>query len=460
VVLKGKASIDYSFVTGESDPVEVKEKEIVYAGGRQKGDELTIRVVKPVAGSYLTSLWNHYAFNKSKAEKNDRESVIHVLSKYFTIVLFGLAAITAAYWYVTDPSKIIGSVSAMLIVACPCALLLSVTFTNGNFIRIFSNNGFFLRDASVIEQLGNIDKIVFDKTGTITQNNNTQITVQGNVLTAEDKDLLYAVVSRSKHPYSKSIAQWLGVRNGVKLDEWTEHHGKGIEASFGSRFIKLGSADFVLSTSAEAGKAAVYVQINDSVSSFHIQSAFRQNVPAMVDTLRQQYDLALLSGDNDRQKPLFADLFGNKSDLLFEQKPMDKLQYIESLQNKGKRVMMIGDGLNDAGALQQSNVGVTLADDINNFTPSCDAILDASRFTKLPEFLALSRSAAKIINASFIISILYNLVGLYFAMQGLLRPVSAAILMPCSTLSIVIITSGVSSFVAWRKGMKVTGIKN
>ena len=120
---------------------------------------------------------------------------------------------------------------------------------------------------------------------------------------------------------------------------------------------------------------------------------------------------------------------------------------------------MIGDGLNDAGALQQSNVGVTLADDINNFTPSCDAILDAKKLSSLPSILKLARSAQWIIRMSFAISIFYNLIGLYFATQGLLKPVSAAILMPCSTLSIVIITSGVSSLLAWRSGLTLKASK-
>jgi P-type Cu+ transporter len=170
----------------------------------------------------------------------------------------------------------------------------------------------------------------------------------------------------------------------------------------------------------------------------------------MIPALSHQYKLSLLSGDNDRQRSVMADLFGKSSELLFEQKPIDKLHYIESLQRKGKRPLMIGDGLNDAGALQQSNVGITLADDINNFTPSCDAILDAGKFANLPSLLKLARAARYIIGTGFAVSIIYNIIGLSFAMQGILRPMVAAILMPCSTLSIVIISGGLSSLVAKR----------
>lgn len=457
IVLKGKACIDYSFVTGESEPVEVKQAEMVYAGGKQKGEQLTIQIVKPVAGSYLTSLWNHYAFTNNKSEKNDKESVIHVLSKYFTFILFGLAIVTAAYWYFADPSKIINSVSAMLIVACPCALLLSATFTNGNIMRIFSNNGLYLRDASVIEQLGNIDEIVFDKTGTITQGINGDFICSGHQLTMEEKDLLYTVVVHSKHPNSKALAAWLGNRTPVAISGWEELPGKGLTATAGNIKILVGSAAFVgvHETKAREEKATIYVRINNNITSFHLQSVFRDNVPRMISALNHDYRLSLLSGDNDRQMPVLRDVFGGRSELLFEQKPLDKLKHIASLQDSGKHVMMIGDGLNDAGALQQSNVGVTLADDINNFTPSCDAILNAQKFSLLPSILKLSKSARLIIRLSFIVSIIYNIIGLYFAMQGMLKPVSAAILMPCSTLSIVIITSGLSSVKAWRLGLSL-----
>ena len=121
--------------------------------------------------------------------------------------------------------------------------------------------------------------------------------------------------------------------------------------------------------------------------------------------------------------------------------------------------MMLGDGLNDAGALQQSNVGITLADDINNFTPSCDAILDAKKFAALPGLLRLAQSGKKIINFSFFISILYNIVGLTISMQGKMSPMIAAILMPASTITIVLISTGASSIVAKRFGLKLKNYK-
>jgi Cu+-exporting ATPase len=452
IVLKGNARIDYSFVTGESEPVVVPEGKMVYAGGRQTGDQLTVQVVKPVAGSYLTSLWNHYAFNKNKEQQNDDKSIIHTLSRYFTIVLFSLAAITAVFWTINDPAKLLPSVSAMLIVACPCALLLSATYTNGNLLRIFSNNGLYFRDASVIEQLGKVDHIVFDKTGTLTSGSNTMLET-GHRLTDEEKRWLYSVVSLSKHPYSVALTKHLSIHESLHLDSWQEVKGAGLEATIGNNKIMVGSAGFT-GNKGNKGDANVFVRINDKVTAFQVLPDFRTSIPGMVGTLRNNYPLSLLSGDHDKQQGALSKIFGKDNDLLFEQKPVDKLQYIEGLQRIDKKVLMIGDGLNDAGALQQSNVGITLADDINNFTPSCDAILNASEFGKLPQLLRLAKASRQIINISFIISILYNIVGLYISIRGDMEPMIAAILMPVSTLSIVLITTGISSL--WAKKLRLS----
>ncbi|MCD6011837.1 MAG: P-type ATPase, translocating [Flavipsychrobacter sp.] len=458
MIIKGKALIDYSFVTGESEPVVIPVNETVYAGGKQVGEQITIQIVKPVAGSYLTSLWNHYAFSKNKHEKNDKESVIHVLSKYFTIILFSLAAVTAVYWYFNDAAKIINSVSAMLIVACPCALLLSATFTNGNILRVLSNNGLFLRDATVIEMLGKADHIVFDKTGTITQSQKgSSVQFSGDELTSTELNLLYAAVKHSKHPMSKAIAASLTDCRALPATYWKEIPGKGIDACINNVTILVGSTEFVggYIDENDSERASVYIRINGKLAAVHFNSSLRTSTDNVMAKLGRKYALSLLSGDNDIQRTALERVFGKTSRLLFRQTPINKLKYVEALQKNNETVIMIGDGLNDAGALQQSDAGITIAEDVNNFTPSCDAILDASKFDLLPAMLKTAKSAKAVITTSFVISIIYNIIGLYFAMSGMMQPIIAAILMPCSTLSIVIISSGIGSVVARLYGLKL-----
>ncbi|OJW82623.1 MAG: hypothetical protein BGO69_05920 [Bacteroidetes bacterium 46-16] len=453
VLLDNTALVDYSFVTGESEPVRILPGNTVYAGGKLRGEQVRMQVIKPVAGSYLTSLWNHHAFGRNKEVQNSEHSIIHLLSRYFTYILLVLAGITALYWAMHDPAKVLPSVSAMLIVACPCALLLSANYTNGNLLRILSNNGLYLRDATVIEQIGKIDHIVFDKTGTLTQGSE-EFATTGHQLSEDEKDWVYNMVVSSRHPYSQAISAWLGIRGLCELEQWTEIKGKGIEAYAGGNRIRVGSAGFT-GVVTKGEKANVYIRINDEVTAFEILPAFREAIPGIMPELKKRYSLSLLSGDNSRQKNRLHELLGAGSELLFEQKPEDKLNYIGKLQERGHRVLMMGDGLNDAGALQQSNVGISLADDINNFTPSCDAILDARKFGKLPRLLKLAANGKHIITFSFGISILYNIVGLAISMQGHMAPMIAAILMPISTVSIVLITTGASTVMARRLGLSL-----
>ena len=145
-------------------------------------------------------------------------------------------------------------------------------------------------------------------------------------------------------------------------------------------------------------------------------------------------------------------MLGETPTILFDQKPEDKFRYIKHLQQKGQRVMMIGDGLNDAGALKQSNVGIAVSEQTNNFTPACDAIIEAKQLKRLNRFISLCRANKNIVVSSFVLSIVYNIIGLFFAVQGNLSPLIAAILMPSSSLSILLITFGSSTLLAkWMK---------
>ena len=156
-------------------------------------------------------------------------------------------------------------------------------------------------------------------------------------------------------------------------------------------------------------------------------------------------DLAILSGDNEGEKARLEKLLPKLTPLYFNQKPEHKLEFIKSLQEQDKKVMMIGDGLNDAGALAQSNVGIAISENINVFSPACDGILDASKFQQLYPYINASKKAMKIIKLSFILSLLYNIIGLYFAITGQLQPVIAAILMPLSSISVVVFATVMTS---------------
>ena len=449
ILTKGKAFIDYSFVTGESLPVLKEVGELVYAGGKQTEGNIEILVVKEVAQSYLTKLWNK---DENKNQQGSKSvSFVHLLSRYFTFIVLTVALITAVYWKINDPSRIWPAVTAIFIIACPCALLLSNTFTNGNILRILSNNHFYLRNAQTIEDIARINHVVFDKTGTLTSTQQLNITYEGTTLTAYQQQQVASLAACSSHPLSKALAMHLGTRKRIEVTSFKESPGMGIMGFVNSDLLKLGSYTFVAGLSNSQLGTTVFVNINEKTwGHFGFSNHYRDNISPLIKGLKKNYRLSVLSGDNDAEKETLKNMLGIRSMLLFHQKPEDKLHYIEQLQQQGEKVMMIGDGLNDAGALKQSDIGIAVAEQANNFTPSSDAIIEAKQISKLTKFIYLCRANRNIVMASFVLSIVYNIIGLSFAVQGTLSPLVAAILMPCSSLSILLITFGSSNLLARR----------
>jgi Cu+-exporting ATPase len=441
ILTRGKALIDYSFVTGESVPVVKEMGEIIYAGGRQTGSNIELLTIKEVTQSYLTQLWNKEGDKKAGEEQ---KSFVHALSRWFTWVVLTLAAAGALYWSFYDSTKAWNVITTVLIVACPCALLLSNSFTNGNIIRLLSRRKLYLRNAQVIEDMAAIDHIVFDKTGTLTSANKQDIEFLGEVLTKEQKEQISALAAQSTHPLSKALVQHLGRSRTTSVSDFRETPGKGIEGVVRNEKVVLGSSPVTIDQ--QDNRTKVHAVINDEYQGYFVFSNhYREQLEPMIDALRKEYRLSIISGDSNAEQLHLQHLFGAGTKLLFQQQPHQKLNYIHQLQSKNQKVLMIGDGLNDAGALQQSNVGIAVTEDTNNFTPASDAVLDARQLHLLPSFIKLCKANKQIILAAFILSIVYNVVGLFFALQGVLSPLVAAILMPSSSISILLITFGSSS---------------
>lgn len=469
VLMKGTASIDYSFVSGENTPVEKQKGELIYAGGKQTGSAIELEVIKEASQSYITKLWNNEVFN---SKKNEEKSFIHPWSRYFTMALFSIAIGALMWWWAFDPSKILPAVTAVLIVACPCSLLLSATFTYGNMLRIFGRNKLYMKNAAVIEALAKVNSIVFDKTGTITQNHSSVLSYEGTPLTDTERAAVRNITRQSSHPLSKVIAS--GIKATTDTDMYIEHFkeytGKGLEATANNMEVKIGSAGFISQfnrdfASFDTGTHVHLMMNNVHMGRFTVQTQYRNGISRMIRALRREgFDLFVLSGDNNAEKSNLEKIFGKGTSLYFNQSPQEKLDFIKHLQQEsystlgkeGKNVLMLGDGLNDAGALMQSNVGIAVSENSAQFSPASDAILDGSKAGSLHQFIAYAKAGKKIVMASFILSILYNIVGLSFAVQGTLSPIVAAILMPASSISIVLFVTILSSYTARQKGLGIS----
>lgn len=441
ILINGNAQIDYSFVTGESAVVFKESGDKIFAGGKQTAGVIEMEALKSVEQSYLTQLWSNDVFKVNK--EDGFTNLTNKISKYFTISILIIAVLATAFWLNVDSSKALNVFTAVLIIACPCALALSAPFTFGNMLRIFGKRKFYLKNATALEQLAHVETIVFDKTGTLTSSKNNSIVYEGLELTSEEEKLLKSTLRGSNHPLSRSLYNLLKQNNIMPLDSFEEHTGKGMTATSDSQQIKVGSATYVGNNKdTETLNTAVHVSTNNIYKGkFIFKNAYRKGLKPLFKKLSKPYNLVILSGDNEGEKEYLQKALPKHTSFYFNQKPEDKLNYIKSLQDEGENVMMIGDGLNDAGALAQSNVGVAISENINVFSPACDAILDATQFKQLWKFLKASKASIKIIKLSFILSFLYNVIGLYFAITGQLAPVVAAILMPLSSISTVAFTT-------------------
>ena len=438
ILISSLAFIDYSFVTGEAVPVEKKSGDKLFAGGKHVGDVIEVEVVNQVSQSYLTQLWSNDVFQKRSVFKY--KTLTDTISHYFTPVLLIIALLAFVGWSFVDIGIAFNVVTAILIIACPCALALSAPFTLGNAIRILGRNKFYLKNTTVVEQLAKVTSVVFDKTGTITTNASSVVSYEGNILTPEQQGDIRNIVRNSNHPLSRKIYGFLSYDVVSKPDLFEEITGKGLIGTIKGNCYKIGSLELVGEELAEVlNRTAVHVKINDEYKGcFVFKNHYRPGLSNMFNVLaRLSYKLVILSGDNDGEQEALTEILPNDTVLVFNQKPEEKLSFIKLLQEGGENVLMIGDGLNDAGALAQSNVGISISENVNVFTPASDAILDASMFNSLPAFLAYSKKSVKIIKISYILALIYNLIGITLSVFNKMSPLVAAILMPMSTWSII-----------------------
>lgn len=457
-LIAGPAMIDYSFVTGESEPVEKKAGDYLYAGGRQLGGAIEIETVKAVSQSYLTSLWNQEAFRKE-----DRDSIDNLTNGYsqrFTKLVLGVALGAAIYWAFINPTVALKAFTSVLIVACPCALALAAPFTLGTAHRWLAKWQAFLKSASIIERLARVDTIVFDKTGTLTAAGAGLVRFEGVQLSEAEERALFSMTRHSTHPLAVRLGQTIAREHYPEtVRSFLETAGCGMEGQVNFQEIWMGSAAWLQSRGLKTAPVSnegsvIHVAINGQYRGCYLlQNALRPETDRLIKELSSHYQLALLSGDNERERARFTEVFGAQAQLQFNQSPLNKLGFIRELQQQGKTVMMVGDGLNDAGALKQSDVGVAVVEDMSAFSPASDVILSARLVSRLDAILRFAKSAVRVIKASFLLSAAYNVVGLTLAVQGLLSPVVCAILMPVSSITVVGFACLMTGWMARREGI-------
>lgn len=452
ILISASANLDYSFISGESVPVNVKKGDKIFAGAKQKDGSIFIKVEKPVSQSYLNQLWNQY---KPKSIEQEKETIYDLIARYFSIAVLIIGAVSFAFWiYMDSMEKALNAITTVLIVACPCALLLSRDFTNGNILRVLGLNGMYIKNTKVLNDINNVNHIIFDKTGTLTQSNNLNVIYEGRNINGLES-ILKSVFEGSNHPLSKAIVNYFRKYPSIKIENFKETPGKGIESWINEIYIKAGNNKFT-GIDENNIKPTVYLIIDGQyIGKFVIENIYRKNIFDTLKKLKERkYKLSILSGDNDAENERLKKFISSDGALRFNQFPGDKLNFINHSKHNGDNVMMVGDGINDSAALLTSNVGVAITENTNNFSPACDVILTAENTGRFNELINFIKGGRKIIIATFIISAIYNIIGLIFSIQGILSPVIAAILMPSSSITIILMTFGLTQYIANQLNLK------
>jgi len=440
-LIDANGAVDYAFVTGESRPVALTRGDAVRAGGRVVGRSLTLTVVRPVSHSRLAALWNNPAFARPK--RRWLTDVTERFGAFFTTFALLLATAGAIAWW-PDARMSASVATAVLIIACPCAITLAAPITLGTAMELFGRVGLYLKHGAVALDLARTSTIVFDKTGTLTTATDG-LRAESVGLSDDEWRLARRLAAESVHPISRAMAAGDSA-HGV-VTECAEHPGGGVAGSVDGRRVVVGSPSFIQQ---QCGVTPLRPAALGPSAGIAIDGTFRgwarliapprDGIEQAVARLGTSYDVWLLSGDRDEEAVRWRRVFSGRA--AFSQAPDDKLVAVAAHESTGSRVLMVGDGLNDAGALAAANVGMAVSDDTACMVPACDAVIQGRRLPDLPVLLRFARRARQVVIACFAVSILYNVVGLSLALAGRLTPLATAILMPISSLTILAMGAG------------------
>lgn len=436
-LLEGDGSIDYAFVTGESTPVSVKAGDVLRAGGRVSGRSVRCELIEPVSSSRLAALWNDAAFTRTK--RSWLAAVTDAFGATFTVTATLLAISGAIAWW-PDTVMAMQVATAVLIIACPCAITLAAPITLGTAMEMLGRRGLYLKHGSVALDLARTSAIAFDKTGTLTTaSGGLQAAPVG--LSDDEWRLTRRLAAESVHPVSRAIAV---VPASGTVTACVDVPGRGLRGIVDGHRVVIGSRSFVAE---ECGRDDGELPDETAVAidgivcgSIRLRTPERPGIDDAVRRLTGSHDVWMISGDHEAEQTRWQQVFGAR--MSFRQSPEQKLARITEAQAAGSRVLMVGDGLNDAAALAAANVGMAVSDDTACIVPACDAVIRGDRLETLPALLRFARQARYVVIACFVISILYNIAGLSLALAGRLTPLVTAVLMPISSLTILALGAG------------------
>ncbi|WP_292602743.1 heavy metal translocating P-type ATPase [Methanobrevibacter sp. UBA212] len=442
VIVKGKTSINQSTLTGESLPVDKKENDEVFSGTTNLYGSFTMKTTKISQESSFQKL---IKLVESSEPENSR--IVRTADKWATMIV--VIAFTLAVLTYLATFEISRSVT-ILVVFCPCALVLATPTAIMAAIGNLTQHGILVKDGESLEELAKIDELVFDKTGTLTKGTPEVVRIISDN-PKEMMHLLASLESKSEHPLAKSIVKYCSSDNLAEVTDFKMHIGKGISGIINSskviagnkKLLKSENIDLKSDKEPQNGEIQIFVAKDGEIlGSIELADTVRKNSKRTITKLKGlRVKTTLLTGDNEKTAQHIAKQVKVRN-VISNCLPEDKLEYIKREQTLKHRVAMIGDGINDAPSLKKANVGIAMGDIGSDISvEAADIALVNDNIEDIPHLIGIARKTIRIINMGIGFALTLNIIAMALAILGILNPIEGALIHNIGSVIVIIYSS-------------------
>ncbi len=448
IIIAGESGVDEALLTGESLPVNKYIGDQVIAASVNIHSPLVIEINKVGQDTVLSAIIR--LLDRATSEKPNIAKIADKVASYFVITLLILVSIVGMVWFIYDSKQVFEIVLSMLVVTCPCALSLATPAAVAAASSALTQQGILITRGHVLESLAKVDTVIFDKTGTLTEGN---LAIEDIVVMVEGFDIssvlriAASVEQGSEHPVAKALQKaYQNILSDLPYLEISEQKataGKGIHAKIAEKSYYLGNYSYIatLSEIVKSNNSETILYLHDGeqcIAQFIFSDNVRQEAKASIVELQEMgIQTLLLSGDNDKTVAAIAEKLHIQT-YYAEQMPENKLQHLNQLQQQGKNILMVGDGVNDAPILAAAQVSMAMGQGTEIAQASADIILLSNHLLDIPASIKKSRQTWALIKQNLYWALFYNLTALPLAGLGLIAPWMAAIGMSFSSLLVVL----------------------
>ncbi|HEC2155590.1 TPA: copper-translocating P-type ATPase [Staphylococcus delphini] len=451
-VIEGSTTVNEAMLTGESMPVEKNIGDTVIGSTINQTNFIKLQVTHVGEDLVLNQIIK--VVEEAQNDKPQIQRLADKISNIFVPTVVVLALLSFIVWFfVVTPFQFTAAFEifiAVIVIACPCALGLATPTSIMVGSGRAAESGILFKTAEALEQAQHVDTIVFDKTGTITNGEPKVVHVYLETEEAMIGAYVKSLEMQSEHPLSKALVDYYNDEAVRPVSQYETHAGSGISGVIDDNRVRIGSMRFVTNNDltqdqqdsmhslAEQGATVVGMTINETlVAIIGVRDEPKAEAKAVIETLNKNYDLVMLSGDSEQTAQAIGRELGFTR-VIAEVKPDEKSKVVSALQNEGQRVMMVGDGINDAPALMKSDIGVAMGSGSDIALESADIALVRNHLGGIAEALQLSRLTIKNIKQNLFFAFCYNLIGIPIAAAGFLAPWVAGTAMAFSSVSVVL----------------------